>query len=78
MLARARRYVPTTPEVTARAASYQRGGIKPLDSLHLASAVVSGAAFFCTTDDPLLRQGLKAETGVTSVVSPLELVQNLS
>ena len=77
MLSLARRYVPTTPDIVARAAEYEQGGIKRLDALHLASAVASGAVFFCTTDDPLLRRGREVETGPTSVVSPLELVQNL-
>ena len=77
VLSLASRYVPTTPEVVARAAEYERGGVKRLDALHLASAVVSGAAFFCSTDDSLLRRGREMETGATSVVSPLELVQNL-
>ena len=77
VLAVARHYVPTTAEVADRAAAYERVGIKRLDALHLASAVVSGAAFFCTTDDPLLRRGREAETGGTSVVSPLDLVLNL-
>ena len=77
VLAVARVYIPTTPEVAARAAEYERSGIKKLDALHLASAVVSRATFFCTTDDPLLRRGQQVETDNTSVVSPLELIQAL-
>ena len=46
VLSLASHYVPTTPEVVARAAEYGRDGIKRLDALHLASAVVSGATFF--------------------------------
>ena len=77
VLALAKRYVPTTAEVADHAARYERGGIRRLDALHLASAVVAGAVFFCTTDDLLLRRGRDAETGDTSVVSPLELVQRI-
>lgn len=77
VLAIARRYVPTTAEVADRAAEYERAGIKRLDALHLASAVVSGADFLCTTDDSLLRRGRGTETGATSVVSPLDLIQAL-
>ena len=77
VLAVARHYVLTTADVVRRAEEYGRGGVDPLDALHLASAVASGAAFFCTTDDKLLRRGREAETGDTSVVSPLDLVLNL-
>ena len=72
-----RHYVPTSAAVARRAAQYEHDGIRRLDALHLASAVVSGAVFFCTTDDLLLRRGREAETDSTSVVSPLDLVQRL-
>ena len=78
VLSVARCYAPTSSEVAARAAEYERGGVKRLDALHLASAVASGAVFFCTTDDRLLRRGREAETGGTSVVSPLDLIQAIS
>ena len=77
VLSLASHYAPATPAVVGRAAEYERAGIKRLDALHLASAVVAGAAFFCTTDDLLLRRGRSVETDATSVVSPLELAQNL-
>ena len=77
VLAVAQHYAATTDAVAERAAEYAAAGIGRLDALHLASAVVSGAAFFCTTDDRLLRRGRQAETGSTAVVSPLELVQVL-
>ena len=77
VLSLARHVVPTTEDVARRATQYEQDGIKPLDALHLASAVISQAAFFCTTDDPLLRRARQAETDDTSVVSPLELVHAL-
>lgn len=61
-------------DVLTRAEAYQAVGIKRFDALHLASSAESGADYFCTTDDELLRKGKKTETGKTSVVSPLELV----
>lgn len=69
--------IATTPAVADRAAAYQRDGIEPLDAVHLASAVESGADFFCTTDDALLKKGRRANTEATRVVSPLELVADL-
>jgi len=67
-------YLPTGPAVLRRAAEYERAGIRRFDALHLATAVEAGVEYFCTTDDALLRKGKVAETGATSVVSPLELV----
>jgi predicted nucleic acid-binding protein len=52
--------------------------MKPLDALHLASAVEAKADFFCTCDDRLLKRAREAETGRTRVVSPPELVTEVS
>ena len=52
--------------------------MKPLDALHLSSAVETEADFFCTCDDRLLRRARAADTGRTRVVSPLELVTEVS
>ena len=67
-------YIPTNKVVLQRAKQYEAQGIKPFDALHLTSAVEAGVAYFCTTDDRLLRKGKAADTGPVSVVSPLELV----
>ena len=77
VLALAKHRVPTEAEVAERAATYAEGGLKRLDALHLAAAVTTGAAFFCTTDDRLLRRGREMDTNGTTVVSPLELVLEL-
>jgi len=49
--------------------------MKPLDALHLASAVEGSAAYFCTCDDRLLRRAREVETGATRPVSPAELIE---
>jgi len=67
----------STPEVADRAKAYEKAGIKPLDAVHLASAVAVGANFFCTVDDTLLRKARTANTGATRVVSPMELMMEL-
>ena len=67
-------YALTGAAALQRAERYEATGIKPLDALHLASAVEAGVDYFCTTDDKLLRKGRAADTEGTSVVSPLELV----
>jgi predicted nucleic acid-binding protein len=49
-------------------------GIKPLDALHLVSAMEAQADHFCTCDDRLLRRAKTMNTTQTKVVSPLELI----
>jgi predicted nucleic acid-binding protein len=56
---------------------YNEAGIRPLDALHLASAVESGADIFCTTDDQLLRRGGEAETEETALLTPIELLERI-
>ncbi|MFL5540772.1 MAG: nucleic acid-binding protein [Longimicrobiaceae bacterium] len=70
-------FVSVTGLIEQRARGYIQGGMKPLDALHLASAVEGGAAYFCTCDDKLLRRARKADTGATRPVSPLELSEEI-
>ncbi|WP_420455338.1 PIN domain-containing protein [Rubrivirga sp.] len=70
-------HVATTPSVSARATDYERAGLRPLDAVHLASAVEAEADRFCTADDALLKKGKRANTEATRVVSPLELIADL-
>ena len=77
VLALASADVATTAGVAARAAAYVAAGIKPLDAVHLASAVEASADFCCTSDDGLLRKGLRVNTAATRVVSPLDLIAGL-
>ena len=71
-------YVPSGGVVLDRAERYRAVGIKPLDAIHLASAVEAGADVFCTTDDRLLRRGRETDTGETAVLSPLDLAGRLN
>lgn len=76
-LSRAKHFVRSTPSVEKRARGYIEAGIKPLDALHLASAVESGADYFCTCDDRLLRRARNVDTGITRPLSVLELVAEI-
>jgi predicted nucleic acid-binding protein len=76
-LARASQVVSITALIQQRARGYIQAGMKPLDALHLASAVEGGAAYFCTCDDKLLRRAKAADTGTTRPVSPLELIEEI-
>jgi predicted nucleic acid-binding protein len=70
-------HVSSSPAVEQRARGYQTLGLKPLDALHLASAVEGGADYFCTCDDRLLKRAKSIETGNTRPVSPLELIEEI-
>lgn len=52
--------------------------MKPLDALHLASAVIAKADYFCTCDDRFLKRAKEVDTGQTKVVSPLELITEVT
>ncbi|ETW96051.1 MAG: hypothetical protein ETSY1_28135 [Candidatus Entotheonella factor] len=68
----------TDRHVEERARTFRDLGIKVLDALHLASAVEAQADYFCTCDDRLLRRARIAETLQTKVVSPLELIAEIT
>jgi predicted nucleic acid-binding protein len=74
VLSKARIFVHTNREVIERAQALHALGIKPLDALHIASAVEIKAEYFCTCDDRLLRRAKALDTSQTKVVSPLELI----
>ena len=78
VLALARVHADITEAVAARAASYETGGLRRLDALHLACAVEAASDLFCTTDDRLLRRAAALNTGATRVVAPFALVDLLS
>jgi len=73
-IAKAVQFVKTNDRLKSQAQSFIEGGVKPLDALHLASAVEADADFFCTCDDPFLKKARSLNTGRTKVVLPLELV----
>ena len=78
VLSNAAAFTVTDQRVETRARQFEATGMKPLDALHLASAVEAEADFFCTCDDRLLKRARAVETGRTRVVSPLELVTEAS
>ena len=76
-LAKATQFVQTDEQVQAHAQTFIDAGIKPLDALHLASAIAAKADFLCTSDDRFLKKARALNTVPTKVVSPLELVSEL-
>ena len=78
VLAKATVFVQTDRRVEERARAFHALGLKPLDALHLASAVEAQADYFCTCDDRLLRRAQTADTLQTKVVSPLEFIAEVT
>ena len=70
-------FVPTDDQIKGKARKFVASGIKPLDALHLASAVYSQVDYFCTCDDRFLKKARSLDTSPTIVVSPVELVAEL-
>ena len=78
VLAKATQFIQTDHRVAERARTYHALGIKPLDALHLASAVEAQADYLCTCDDRFLKRARTAHTSQTKVVSPLELIAEVA
>ena len=78
VLSTAKLFVQADSPGAARARTFQALGIKPLDALHLASAVEAKADYFCTCDDRFLNRAKTVDTLPTKVVSPLELIAEVT
>jgi predicted nucleic acid-binding protein len=78
VLAMATQFVLTDSHIEARARAFHAAGIKPLDALHLASAVAAQAEYLCTCDDRFLRRAQAIDTHPTQIVSPLALVSEIT
>lgn len=76
-IAKATVFVATDRRVKAQAQQFIDAGIKPLDALHLSSAIAGKADFLCTCDDRFLKKARSLNTHPTKVVTPLELVSEL-
>ncbi len=77
ILARAGSMIRVSTEIESLAGTFIQAGLKPLDGLHLASAVEGHVDFFCTCDDRLLKRARMIRARTTKVVSPLELIGEL-
>jgi predicted nucleic acid-binding protein len=77
LLGRCSDFIEFTDAIGERANNYSTQGIKSMDALHLASAVAGKARYFCSCDDRFLRRAKTVETGLTQVVSVLDLVESL-
>jgi predicted nucleic acid-binding protein len=78
VLTKATVFIHTDESIEQRARAFQAEGIKPLDALHLASAVTAKADYFCTCDERFLKRAKTVDTEQTKVVSPLELIAEVT
>jgi hypothetical protein len=73
----AKETVCLTQELESLAIRLKASGMKPLDALHLASASISKADYFCTCDDKFLKKARNFGGLNTTAVSPTELIMEL-
>ena len=62
--------------IREQAKIYELHGVKPRDALHLACAELSGAAYFITCDDKLLKKQKIIQTRVT-MMNPIDFILHL-
>jgi len=77
VLDRAQQWIPLDTAIESHARTLHAQGIQPLDALHLASAEAAEVDYFCTCDDKLLKNARRSKAIHITVVSPLELIQEL-
>jgi predicted nucleic acid-binding protein len=78
ILALASNTIELADEIEVHAESLIKTGIKPMDALHLASASWTKADFFCTCDDKLFKKSKKLKNLAVEVVTPLQLVAEVT
>ena len=67
--------VSVNERVEAAAETLSRIGVKPMDALHVASAIEAHAEYFLTTDKALIRKMAKHDS--IRVVDPVDFVREL-
>jgi predicted nucleic acid-binding protein len=71
-------FISLDDAVRQRGKELEKRGFRAFDALHLASAESSGADFFCTCDDGVLKKAGKQKDLRVRVVSPLQLAEEVS
>lgn len=67
--------VATTVAVEDLATILAGNGLKPMDALHMASAIEAGAGCFLTTDKQILRR-MKSDARI-QVLDPVEFIREM-
>ncbi len=74
----AKHLVISDDKVLQLAMEWNSRGLALLDALHLASAIVGNADYFCTTDRKLLNRAQQIGSSVIKIISPIELAKELT
>ncbi len=69
--------IPLSNEITNKALEFEKAGIKPIDALHLAVAVVRKVKYLCTCDDKFIKNALKLKKIGTKVILPTDLIKEV-
>lgn len=77
VLSKTKLFVASNDQIENRAKELNAIGIKPLDSLHLASSEEAQADYFCTCDDKLLNRAKVIKDIRIKIISPIELVKEI-
>ena len=77
VLSSAKTYITFTKAVIDLAKTLEQHGIKPLDALHVACASTAEVHYFCTCDDRLIKRLKTGPHLACTVVTPLELIQEI-
>jgi predicted nucleic acid-binding protein len=77
VLAKAGTLVVLNEQIEQLAKALVVEGFRPLDALHLASALEAKADYLCTCDDRFLRKAKTLRNANVQVVSPIELIEEM-
>jgi predicted nucleic acid-binding protein len=77
ILKKAKIDVSITDKIRERALELERQGFRGVDALHVASAEVGKADFFCTCDDGIIRKAKSGKPSKVRILSPLDLAKEL-
>ncbi len=78
MLAKFSLFIKVTDELEDNARKFISFGIKPMDTLHLSTAIQANADYFCTCDDRFLKRAKQINTASTKITNPIELAMELN
>ncbi|MCX6048849.1 MAG: PIN domain-containing protein [Chloroflexi bacterium] len=71
-------FIEVDRHITLRAQELERSGFKGVDALHIACAEAEKVDYFCSCDDRLLKRAHITESITIKIVSPFELVEEIT
>ncbi len=71
-------FIEVDRRITLRAQELESSGFKGIDALHIACAEAEKVDYFCSCDDRLLKRARITESITIKIVSPFELVEEIT